>query len=270
MFAQQPAPVQVAWLGYPNTSGLTRIQYRLSDRYADPPGSTDQLHTETLVRLPNSQWCYRPPISVDCAVVPPCKRTGYITFGSFNQVTKLSSSTRKMWAEILARLPDSRLVIAGVPVGHARDGLLRDLGGAQMAADRITFAPPVALEEYFRRFNAVDLALDPAPYSGCTTTCDTLWMGVPVITVPGTLPASRTTASILSTVGLKEWIASTPEAYVQMAVERASDEATLAELLGSLRQRMRESPLMDELGFARDIENAFRQMWRAWCNTAKS
>ena len=220
VFAQQPTPVQVAWLGYPNTTGLTRIQYRFTDRYADPPELSDHLHTETLLRLPGSQWCYRPAVSVDISNVLPCKRNGYITFGSFNQVAKLSLSTRKVWAEILAQLPGSRLVVAGVPEGYARESLLRDLGGARIAAGRITFVPPVAIDEYSRRFNSIDIALDPTPYSGCTTTCDTLWMGVPVMTVPGASPASRTTASILSTVGLTDWIAATPEDYVQMALAR--------------------------------------------------
>jgi predicted O-linked N-acetylglucosamine transferase (SPINDLY family) len=266
VFAQQPAPVQITWLGYPNTTGLTRIQYRLSDRYADPPELSDHVHTETLLRLPGSQWCYRPAVSVGVSNVPPRRRNGYITFGSFNQVTKLSSATRRLWAEILARLPDSRLLVAGVPEGCARERLLQDLGGTRAAAGRITFAPPVAIDEYFRRFNSIDIALDPTPYSGCTTTCDTLWMGVPVITLPGSMPASRTTASILSAVGLSDWIASTPEDYVRMAVDRAGDEALLTELLGSLREKMRSSSLMDEGGFAQNVEDAYRRAWRSWCD----
>ncbi|MGC2519619.1 MAG: tetratricopeptide repeat protein [Burkholderiales bacterium] len=268
MFAQQPSPVQVTWLGYLNTTGLTRIQYRLCDAYADPPGRSDQLHTETLVRLPHSQWCYRPFLSIEHATEPPFKRNGFITFGSFNHAPKLSPTVRRLWADILVRLPNSRLLAVGVPQGHARDSLLRDFQGAGVAASRITIVPRLPLDEYFRCFDAVDMALDTTPYSGGTTTCDTLWMGVPVVTVPGPRSVSRSTASILSTLGLPEWIASTPDDYVRLAVEFARDEAVLAKLRRSLRQRMRESPLMDEPRFARDIEAAYRRMWKTWCEGA--
>ncbi len=238
VFAQQPAPVQVTWLGYLSTTGMTRIQYRLCDRHADPPGMTDRFHTETLVRLPDSQWCYRPVVSIDCSDAPPLGRNGFVTFGSFNDVPKLSPSVRGLWAEILTRLPDSRIFFAGVPQGPARDGLIRDFESAGIAASRITIAPRVGIDEYFRSFNAVDVALDTTPYSGGATTCDALWMGVPVITVPGTRSVSRSAASILTTVGLQAWIASTPEHYVRLAVEFARDEPVLAKLRKSGRNRL--------------------------------
>jgi predicted O-linked N-acetylglucosamine transferase (SPINDLY family) len=268
VFAQQPAPVQVTWLGYLSTTGMTRIQYRLCDRHTDPPGMTDRFHTETLVRLPDSQWCYRPVVSVDCSDAPPLRRNGFITLGSFNDVSKVSPSVRGLWAEILTRLPDSRIVFAGVPQGPARDGLIRDFEGAGIAAGRITIAPRVGIAEYFRSFNAIDIALDTAPYGGGTTTCDALWMGVPVITVPGTRSISRSAASILTTVGLPSWIASTPEHYVRLAVEFAREEPVLAKLRKSLRRMMRESPIMDETGFARGVEAAYRDMWKKWCEDA--
>jgi len=270
VFAQQPAPVQVTWLGYLSTTGMTRIQYRFCDRHTDPPGMTDRFHTEALVRLPGSQWCYRPVVSVDCSDAPPSTRNGFITFGSFNDVSKLSPSVRGLWAEILTRLPDSRIVFAGVPQGPARDGLIRDFEGAGIAAGRIAIAPRVGIDEYFRSFNAVDVALDTTPYSGGTTTCDALWMGVPVITVPGTRSVSRSAAGVLSAVGLQAWIASTPEQYVRLAVELARDEPVLAKLRESLRPMMRESPVMDETGFARGVEAAYRGMWRAWCASPAS
>ncbi|TMH82190.1 MAG: tetratricopeptide repeat protein [Betaproteobacteria bacterium] len=267
VFAQQPAPVQVTWLGYLNTTGLTRIQYRLCDRHTDPPGVTDRFHTETLVRLPRSQWCYRQMVSIDCAEAPPFARNGFITFGSFNNALKLSQSTRRLWAEILTRLPDSRLVFAGIPKGPVRDGLIRAFERAGIAADRLAIFPRLALPEYHRLFNTVDLALDATPYSGGTTTCDTLWMGVPVITLRGTRSVSRSAASILATVGLSDWIAESPEDYVRLAVKYAGDRAVITELRQTLRERMRASPLMDELQFARDVEDAYRRMWRAWCGS---
>jgi protein O-GlcNAc transferase len=265
VFAQQAAPVQAAWLGYLNTTGLTRIRYRVTDGYCDPPGLTDRLHTETLVRLPHSQWCYRPFISVACAQTPPFMRNGHITFGSFNQIAKLSRPARQVFAEVLNRLPGSRLVVLGVAKGHAGDELLKDLAGAGVAAARITLVPFVAVQDYFRWFDAVDIALDTMPYSGGTTTCDALWMGVPVVTVPGSRPASRSTASILTTVGLGEWIASSKEEYVRRAADFAGKRDVLAEMRSSLRSRLLASPLMDEGQFVRDLEKAYRQMWHHWC-----
>ena len=265
VFAQQPSPVQVTWLGYLNSTGLTRIQYRLCDAYTDPPGMTERLHTETLVRLPHSQWCYRPFVLMDHAAEPPMRKNGFVTFGSFNSPIKISETTHKLWCELLARLPDSRLVIVGIPEGRARERLLKEFADAGIAASRITMVGRVALTEYFRWFDSVDIALDTTPYSGGTTTCDALWAGVPVVTSPGPRPFSRSAASILSSAGLAEWIASTPEDYVRIAAGFAREEAAVSELRRSLRQTMRESPLMDEAQFARDLETAYRSMWRAWC-----
>jgi predicted O-linked N-acetylglucosamine transferase (SPINDLY family) len=265
VFAQQPVPVQASWLGYLNTTGTTRIQYRLCDGTTDPPGLTERLHSETLVRLPHSQWCYRPFVSVDCVETPPLVRNGFVTFGSFNDFSKLSPETRKLWAGILGRVPDSRLVIVGVPEGRASEELNLYFQAAGIGEHRVSALPRLALDEYFREFNAVDIALDTTPYSGGTTTCDALWMGVPVLTVPGTRSVSRSTASILSTLGLTAWIAPGPEDYVQRAAEFARDPSALIGLRKSLRKRVRESPIMDEVRFARDLESAYRSMWRAWC-----
>ena len=267
VFAQQPAPVQVTWLGYLCTTGMTRIQYRFCDRHTDPPGMTDRFHTETLVRLPNTQWCYRPVVSIDCSEAPPLKRNGFITFGSFSNVLKLSPTSRRLWVEILTRLPDSRIAFAGVPQGPIRDGLIRDFEKAGIAAGRIATLPRMGYADYLRSFNDVDVSLDTTPYSGGTTTCDALWMGVPVITVPGTRSISRSTTSILATLGLSDWIATSPEDYVRLAVRCTEDRESIAELRRTLRGRMRASPLVDELQFARDVEDAYRRMWRAWCGS---
>ncbi len=267
VFAEQPAPVQATWLGYLNTTGMSRIRYRITDRHADPTGLTDRYHTETLIRLPHSQWCYRPFVSVACAEVPPLTRNGHVTFGSFNQALKISPETRRLWSGILQRLPGSRMVIFGIAEGRARDELVTDLVGAGGERGRITVLPYVSLQDYFNGFNSVDIALDATPYSGGTTSLDALWMGVPVVTAPGTRPSSRSTASILTTAGLAEWIATGPEDYVRLAVEFAGADGILAGLRKTLRDRLRASPLMDEKRFVRDLENAYRQMWRAWCNT---
>jgi predicted O-linked N-acetylglucosamine transferase (SPINDLY family) len=265
VLAQQPAPVQATWLGYLNTTGMKRVQYRICDAHSDPERLADAFHTETLVRLPHSQWCYRPFIADLPTRELPSKKNGYVTFGSFNHVSKLSPGIRKLWADILRRVPDSRLVLAGVPDGPARDGLRADLERAGVPAARIAALPPAALDVYLRSIGGADIALDTTPYSGGTTTCDALWMGVPVVALRGSRSISRSAASILSTVGLADWIAATPEDYVRLAARFARDEALLAELRGSLRKKMRLSPIMDEAAFVRDLEGAYRTMWRAWC-----
>jgi protein O-GlcNAc transferase len=265
VLAQQPAPVQAAWLGYLNTTGLTRVHYRICDRYSDPEPLADAFHTETLVRLPHSQWCYRPFIADIPVADLPSKKNGFVTFGSFNHVSKLSPGIRGLWADILKRMPDSRLLLAGVPDGPAKEGLLADLKGAGVSAARIATLPYAALDDYLRSIGGVDIALDTTPYSGGTTTCDALWMGVPVVALQGSRSISRSAASVLSSVGLADWIAATPEDYVRLAAGFARDRARLSDLRGSLRQKMQRSPIMDETAFVRDLENAYRTMWRAWC-----
>src|SRR5260370_20789490 len=202
-----------------NTTGCTRVGDRSCDAHTEPPGRGGRLHTETPVRLPHGQWCYRPSLSVVPAAEPPMKQNGFVTFASFNQVSKLSPSAHSLWGEILMRLPRSRLMVASVPEGYAKESLLANLGGAGVAASRIAFVPHVAPEEYFRRFDAADIALDSTPYSGCSTTFDTLWMGVPVITLARTTSVSRITASVLSELGLADGIVSPPGVGVRLVVQ---------------------------------------------------
>ena len=267
--AQRPAPVQATWLGYLNTTGLTRIDYRLTDCFADPPGLTDRYHTESLVRLPHSQWCYRPFLSPAPVLTPPSARNGFVTFGAFHQAAKMTPTVRRLWAQILAEVPESRLLAVGVPKGRAEETLLRDLVGPRVARERIRCVPYAALEQYLRLFDDVDIALDTMPYSGGTTTCDTLWMGVPVVSAPGTRSVSRSAASVLRNVGLPDWVATSPEDYVRRAVRFAGERELLADLRSSLRSRMQASPLMQEEQFTRELEQAYREMWRTWCATAK-
>lgn len=274
MFAQQPAPVQVSWLGYLATTGMTRIQYRLCDGISDPSGVAELVHTEKLVRLPHGQWCYRPyresEFSKTHAQEPPCTRNGFVTFGSFNHCVKLSPTSLALWARILGRVVGSRLVVVGVPPGPATERVLSAMTQGGVDASRVRIVPPLPMEDYFRTFDEVDIALDSTPYSGGTTTCDTLWMGVPVVTLAGTRSVSRSAASLLATIGLPEWIADSPEAYVDRAAAFAADRSLLAALRATLRQRMRASPLMDEPRFVHDLEAAYRQVWRTWCEQERS
>jgi protein O-GlcNAc transferase len=261
VMAHRPAPVQASWLGYLSTSGLTRIDYRITDAYADPPGVAERFHTEKLLRLPHSQWCYREVVPTAPPAAPPCLRNGFVTFGAFNQSAKISPGARRVWAEILKRVPRARLRIVGVPPGAATRTVLEDFARHGVAADAVTVEPRLALEDYFRAIGEVDIALDPMPYSGGTTTCDTLWMGTPVVAMTGDRSVSRSAASILSVLGLEAWIASSPEDYIERAVALASQPDSRR----GLRERMRASPLMDEARFARDMEALYRQAWRAWC-----
>jgi predicted O-linked N-acetylglucosamine transferase (SPINDLY family) len=265
IFARRPAPLQAGWLGYLCTTGLTRIDYRISDPVADPPGASERYHTETLLRLPHVQWCYRPMVDVAASPAPACERNGHVTFVSCNHTAKLSRTVRRLWAQILRRVPGSRLLALGCGDGPARETVLRDFADDGVDASRVTIEPRLPLEAYFRRLDAADIALDAMPYSGGTTTCDALWMGLPVVTAPRAWPMSRSAASILSAVGLREWIVSSPDDYADRAVAAAADVEALRGVRATLRPRMRASPLMDEPRFARDMEDAYRRMWRTWC-----
>jgi len=265
-FARRPAPVQATWLGYLNTTGLTRIQYRISDVSCDPPGVADRLHTEELARLPHIQWCYRPFETVDvCAA--PLDTNGFLTFGSFTQIAKLTDRMLALWARILGAVPDSRLIIGGVPLGRIRSELLQALDREGIeSSTRVALLPYIPGKDYFRTFHRVDIALDTFPYGGGTTTCDALWMGVPVVTLPGARSTSRSAASVLRSVGLADWVATSEEDYVRRAVSFAGEREAISGLRRTLRERMRGSPLMDEVRFARDMEQLFRTMWRTWCS----
>jgi len=263
VFAQKPAPVQAAWLGYLNTTGVTGIDYRITDRHCDPAGMTDHRHTETLLRLPASQWCYRPFVDLEPAAQAPLERNGIVTFGSFTQTAKLSSATLTLWARLLEGLPGSRLLVAGVEAGVAAERLRARLAAAGLAASRVELAPFLPVTDYLRLYDRVDIGLDPTPYSGGTSTCDALWMGVPVITLPGNRPASRSAASILATLGLDHWVAADAKDYVARAWRFASDTREVRELRRSLRSRMKASALGDEAGFTRQLEDAFERMWRS-------
>ena len=265
VFAQQPAPVQASWLGYLNTTGLTRIKYRVTDARADPPETSQRQHTETLAYLPHSLWCYRPWHRAEHAPEAPCASNGFVTFGSFNHAPKLSAMVRRLWADILRRMPQSRLLLVGVPDGRPRDDLLREFTAAGIAASRLKILPRVPPDTYLQQFDEVDMALDTTPYGGGTTTFDALWMGVPVLTLAGDRPASRSAASILGALGMQDWIAASADDYVRLALARAADPASISELRSTLRRRLQESPLMDEARFARDMESVYRDMWRAWC-----
>jgi predicted O-linked N-acetylglucosamine transferase (SPINDLY family) len=269
VFARQPAPVQVTYLAYCGTTGLKTIDYRLTDPYLDPPGQGEPYYSEQSICLPRTYWCYR-SLGETPAVKPlPALQAGHITFGCLNNFCKVTPPTLAAWARVLQAVPRSRFLLFALPGSH-RDRVRNFLAQQGVDPDRLSFADQVPTPDYFRRYEAIDLALDPFPYGGGTTTCDALWMGVPVVSLKGRLAVGRGGLSILSNVGLPELVADDTDAYVRLAVELALDLPRLAELRASLRGRMQRSPLMDAPQFARDIETAYRLMWQRWCATGKT
>jgi predicted O-linked N-acetylglucosamine transferase (SPINDLY family) len=267
VFPYRPAPVQVTWLGYPNTTGLTALAYRLTDAVADPPDEPIR-HTEELVRLPGVFCCYGPPASAPPVGPLPALRAGRLTFGSHHNLAKLNPAVLDRWGHVLRAVPSARLLIFRDTLrGSTRERLLDQFAARGVSADRIEMRVATAANlAYLDLYREVDVALDAFPWTGHTTTCDALWMGVPVLTLRGTRHASRMAASVLSAVGLTEMVTQTLEEFVARAVQLAADVGALAELRASLRERMRASPLCDAAGFTRGLEDTYRTLWRRWAS----
>ena len=264
LFARKPAPVQGTWLGYCSTSGSDAIDYRFSDPHLDPPGADLSCYSEETVYLPRTYWCYEPAGPTPELTPLPALASDRVTFGCLNNFAKVSAPALKLWIEILRAVPNSGLLLHA-PIGSAREALLDRFNRYRIASERVEFVGRQCWEQYLRTLRRIDIALDPFPYGGGISTCDALWMGVPVVTLSGETAVGRGGRSILSTIGLPELIAETPERYVAIAVSLAAELARLSELRSGLRDRMESSPLRDAGGFARDMEAAWRDIWRAWC-----
>ncbi|MCX7180846.1 MAG: tetratricopeptide repeat protein, partial [Proteobacteria bacterium] len=274
LFALKPAPVQASWIGYPNTTGLPAIDYRITDEFADPSGTSEIYHTETLIRLPDSFLCYSPLREAPDVAPPPSIERGKISFGSFNTRVKIGDETLGLWRQVLEAVPDSALVIksaVGLSEQSDRDNLLEKIRLAGIDTARVTIhSAPDALDDHLALYSSVDICLDTFPYHGTTTTCEALWMGVPVVTLAGDAHVSRVGVSLLSNVGLQEFIAHTPAEYVRIAVDLARDKGRLTELRATMRNRMQASPLLDATSMARNLEQALRQMWVGYCANSSS
>jgi predicted O-linked N-acetylglucosamine transferase (SPINDLY family) len=272
LFARKPAPVQLTYLGYPNSTGLPAIDYRIVDGYSDPPGLTDVFCSEKLCRMRQTAWCYRPPAEVPAPDDPKDSPREQFWFGSLNNLSKISSFTVTLWAEVLAAVPQAGLLLkAGqLTPPPLHEAVRARFAAAGVAPDRIRFCPRTPTQaEHFSQYRRVDVALDTFPYHGTTTTCDALWMGVPVVSLAGQTHHSRVGVSLLTNLGHPEWVAASPTEFVQIAASLASSPARLAELRTGLRSEMAASPLCTEPGVARDMESIFRQVWEQWCR-AKS
>ena len=270
LFARKPAPVQVSWIGYPATTGLSAMDYKIVDAYTDPPGITDHFYSEALIRMPESFLCYLPPKDCPEIIRPPVLSAGYICFGSFNNFSKISPVTLDLWAEILQYLPNARLLLKAKCFSDEQ--MQRDakklFSMRNVDSDRIELLPwERTSHAHMSVYNNIDIALDTFPYNGTTTTCEALWMGVPVITLAGKTHASRVGLSMLSNVGLQELIAETKDDYIKKAVQLANDSATLTQLRESLRDRMAQSPLTDAKRFTANLETFYRRIWEKWCSS---
>ncbi len=257
VFARKPAPVQVTWLGYPGTTGLPTIDYRLTDPYLDPPRLFDAFYSEESLRLPETFWCYDPLTDQPPVSALPALEAGAITFGCLNNFCKVNDGCLSLWAEVLRAVPRSRLLLRA-PRGLARDHVLVVLQREGIAAERVEFVNMRPWPEYLKVYHRIDLGLDTLPYNGPTTSLDASWMGVPTLTLVGQTVVGRDGWSQLCNLGLKELAAETPEQIVALAAQLAGDLPRLQELRGTLRQRMSQSPLMDAPRFARNLERACR------------
>lgn len=265
VFAMKPAPVQVSWLGYPGTTGLQAIDYRITDAIADPPETADGEFSESLLRLKRPFLCFAPPAD---SPVPQRRTNGAAVFGSFNNVAKLTPDVVALWARILAAMPESRLVLKSYWLGRRRvcERLLSAFEAHGVARARIECLSWIeAMGGHLDAYDGIDVALDPFPYNGTTTTLEALWMGVPVVALAGARHSGRVGASLLTHAGVPELLAATAEDYVAKAVALARDVGRLQHYRDGLRARLSASPLLDGRDFARALEDAYRTMWRRWC-----
>jgi protein O-GlcNAc transferase len=266
LFAHKPAPVQVTYLGYPNTTGLKTMDWRITDAIADPPGA-EALHSEKLLRLPHSAWCFYPLSGSPPVKAPPSIGNGYITFASFNDLAKINPPLLRTWAKILGQVENSRLILKnrGLSADSVRASFQEILVECGIDPQRVQFLPHLRKpSDHLMSYHDVDIALDTFPYHGTTTTCESLWMGVPVVTRAGATHVSRVGVSLLTTIGLGELIAADEGEFIEIAVSLARDAGRLKGLRESLRQRMQSSKLMDASAMAREMEAACRTMWHNW------
>ena len=269
MFSAKPAPIQVTWLGYPATTGVEVIDYRITDQLADPV-ENDSLYSEKLIRLHGCFLCYKPPVDVPLIQPAPVEKNGFITFGSFNNLAKINEAVVKLWSELLKTVQGSRLII--------KNPSLTDLATSEryyalfakngVASDRIELLGlALTLEDHLNTYQLIDIALDTFPYNGTTTTCEALYMGIPVVTLSGKLHANRVGESLLTAIGQDELVAETTRQYLTIAQNLAENSARVPEYRRTLRASMLDSSLCDGLSFAKKMEQVYHDMWSTWCHS---
>lgn len=272
VFARKPAPMQVNYLGHPATTGLDTMDYRLGDAVTDPPDLVAGHYSETLWQLPDCFLTYQPSSDAPPVLAAPSAANGHITFGSFNNLAKVNDEVIAAWAKVLAAVPNSRLMLKSFALSSVRgrkrivDGLAAH-GIPEARLDLVEWS--AGTNEHLSIYNKIDIALDTFPYNGTTTTCEALWMGVPVVCLEGERHSARVGASLLNALGLRELLAGDVDGFVRIAAALAEDPARLTALRASLRERMAASPLLDHAGFTRKLEAAYRDMWRNYCARRK-
>ncbi|HUF71903.1 MAG TPA: tetratricopeptide repeat protein [Gammaproteobacteria bacterium] len=263
-FARKPAPVQITYLAYCSTTGVDAIDYRLTDRFLDPSSDDEANYSERSIHLPHCYWCYAAPSSSAMPRPVDEGRRGPPTFGCLNNFAKITDATLALWTRLMQRVPEARLLVyARAEPHHIR--LRQAWQQAGLSESRLEFVGWQPLEPYLETYRRIDVGLDPFPYTGGTTTCDALWMGVPVVTLAGRTAVSRGGATLLSNVGLPELVAHDEAQYVDIAAALLRDEDRLDVMRRKLRSRLESSPVMDAQRFARDIESVFRNAWQTWC-----
>jgi protein O-GlcNAc transferase len=265
VFARRPAPIQISWLGYPASTGLATIDYVLLDAHHIVEGAHRQF-LERVIRLPNVRFCYAPPEYAGEVVGPPSAVCGLVTFASFNNAAKINDAVIELWARVLDAVPGSTLLLKWRSYAdpYLQGRVRADFAGHGITGERIRFDGATPHPEMLRQYGEVDIALDPFPFSGGLTTCEALWMGVPVVTLPGTRPLSRQTHAVLHAIGRPEWSATSSDDYVAIAARLAGDRTELSLVRRDLREQLRASPLCDAPRFARDLEAIYRKLWRAY------
>jgi len=267
IFAHKPAPVQATWLGYMNTTGLTTVDCRLTDNVLDPRGQPVR-DTEELMRLPGGFCCFAPPADSPVVSPLPALRRGQLTFGSLHNLFKLNSRVFDLWSQLLKALPVARLLMfRDTLTGTAQAYIRGQFTERGIAGERLDLRQGSSSPGYLGVYGEIDVSLDAFPFTGGVTTCESLWMGVPVLSLCGARPAGRNAAALLSIVGLTDWVVQTPDQYVALAVRAANELDQLAQLRGGLRDRMLAT-ICDARRFTRELEDAYRTMWRRWCGRA--
>lgn len=264
VFARKPAPVQATWIGYAGTTGLSAMDYRITDAFMDPPGMSERYHSEALIRLPDTNAAYRPEPGCPPINPLPALTSGALVFASLNNLTKMNQAVVNLWSKILTALPHARLMLGNVTDEGIERRVIDMFAQAGIAAKRLILKPKVSLLDYLEFHHEIDVALDPFPYNGGTTSMHSLWMGVPVLTLTGVHTVSRVGVAVLSRAGLQEFIAHSEDEYLQRALSIAQDLPGLNRIRQSLRGRM-SSADSDPTNITRHLETAYRVMWRKWC-----
>lgn len=265
VLARKPAPVQIAYLGYPATTGLDTVDYRLTDARAEPIGQSEHHYTEALIRLPHTLWCYQPFADMPEVAPLPALERGRVRFASLNNFAKVGPRVIALWAEVLRAVPNAELEMITVPAGATQARVRAAFDALGIDPARLVLRDRLLRREYLELFAHVDIALDPFPCNGGTTTCDALWMGVPVVALIGGTFLSRASYSVLHAAGMPELAAADEAGYVRLAAALAGDPSALAARRADMRARLAAAPLTDAEAFASDLEAVYRDVWRRWC-----